>query len=107
MKPIDYQILIENINIYKKEICRVFEKLREEEIIAGTKILSYGYFSSFERVEWVLSDETNVSVRYYNYCYEYDSDIIEIPVRILFNDEEIDKWIRDIISDELISIKEL
>ena len=27
-------------------------------------------------------------------------------MRILFNDEEIDKWIQGLISDELISIKE-
>ena len=96
MKPIDFQTLIENINIYEEEICRIFEKLREKDLKAKTNILSYDSSTYFERVEWDMSDETNISVRYYDDRY----DFIKIPVRILFNNEEIDKWIQELISNK-------
>ena len=98
MKPIDFQTLIENINIYEEEICRIFGKLLEEDLKAKTNILSYDTSTHFERVEWEMSDGTNISVRYYDDHY----GVIKILARILFNDEEIDKWIQGLISDKLI-----
>ena len=107
MKPIDYQTLIKHIDAYEEEICRIFEKLHKEDLKVKTNILSYGSSASFERVEWDMSDETNVSVRYYDYYYDlYDSSTINIPVSILFNDEEIDRWIQGLITDKIISIAE-
>ena len=107
MKRIDYKTLIENINLYEEEICRVFNKLLEEDLKAKTKILSYGFYSTFERVDWCSLDETNVSVIYYDDGYDlYDSSGINIPTSILFNDEEINKWIQGLISDKLILLSE-
>lgn len=107
MKQIDYKTLIENINIYEKEIYRIFNKLLKEDLKANTQILSYGSYSAFERVDWHSLDETNVSVIYYDDGYDlYDSSDINIPTSILFNDEEINKWIQGRISDELILISE-
>jgi len=107
MKPIDYKTLLKNIDTYEEEICRVFEKLHKEDLKAKTDIVSYGSSASFERVEWDMSDETNVSVRYYDYYYDlYDSSCIKIPVSILFNDEEIDRWIQGLITDRIIAIAE-
>ena len=107
MKPIDYKTLLKNIDTYEEEICRVFEKLHKEDLKAKTDIVSYGSSASFERVEWDMSDETNVSVRYYDYYYDlYDSSCIKIPVSILFNDEDIDRWIQGLITDRIIAIAE-
>lgn len=107
MKPIDYKTLIKNIDAYEEEICRVFEKLHKEDLKAKTDIISYGSSAAFERVEWDMSDETNIPVRYYDYYYDlYDSSTIKIPVSILFNDEEIDRWIQGLITDRIISIAE-
>ena len=80
MKPIDYQTLIENINIYEEEIRRIFEKLREEDLKAKTHILSFGSYSNFEQVVWSQTYETNISVKYYSYDL-YESDFIEIPLK--------------------------
>ena len=107
MKQIDYKTLMENINLYEEEIYRVFNKLLEEDLKAKTKILAYGLYSTFEEVDWSSIDETNVSVIYYDDGYDlYDSSGINIPTSILFNDEEINKWIQGRISDELILISE-
>ena len=107
MKQIDYKTLMENINIYEEEIYRVFNKLLEEDMKAKTKILSYGSYSTFEEVDWCSLDETNVTVRYYDNGYDlYDSSGINIPTSILFNDEEINKWIQGLISDKLILLSE-
>ena len=107
MKQIDYKTLMENINIYEEEIYRVFNKLLEEDMKAKTKILSYGSYSTFEEVDWCSLDETNVTVRYYDNGYDlYDSSGINIPTSILFDDEEINKWIQGLISDKLILISE-
>lgn len=107
MKQIDYKTLIENINIYEKEIYRIFNKLLKEDLKANTQILSYGSYSTFERVDWCSLDETNITVIYYDDGYDlYDSSDINIPTSILFNDEEINKWIQGRISDELILISE-
>ena len=107
MKQIDYKTLMENINIYEEEIYRVFNKLLEEDMKAKTKILSYGSYSTVEEVDWCSLDETNVTVRYYDNGYDlYDSSGINIPTSILFNDEEINKWIQGLISDKLILISE-
>ena len=107
MKQIDYKTLIENINIYEKEIYRIFNKLLKEDMKANTQILSYGSYSTFERVDWCSLDETNITVIYYDDGYDlYDSSDINIPTSILFNDEEINKWIQGRISDELILISE-
>ena len=74
---------------------------------AKTKILSYGSYSTFEEVDWCSLDETNVTVRYYDNGYDlYDSSDINIPTSILFNDEEINKWVQGLISDKLILISE-
>ena len=40
MKQIDYKTLIENINIYEKEIYRIFNKLLKENMKANTQKLS-------------------------------------------------------------------
>ena len=107
MKQIDYKTLMENINIYEEEIYRVFNKLLEEDMKAKTKILSYGSYSTFEEVDWCSLDETNVTVRYYDNGYDlYDSSDIDIPTSILFNDEEINKWVQGLISDKLILLSE-
>lgn len=107
MKQIDYKTLIENINIYEKEIYRIFNKLLKEDLKANTQILSYGSYSTFERVDWCSLDETNITVIYYDDGYDlYDSSDINIPTSILFNDEEVNKWIQGRISDELILISE-
>ena len=107
MKQIDYKTLIENINLYEKEIYRVFNKLLKEDLKAKTKILSYGSYSKFERVNWDTDDETNVSVIYYDNGYDlYDNNNINIPTSILFNDEEINKWIQGLICDKVILISE-
>ena len=107
MKQIDYKTLMENIKIYEEEIYRVFNKLLEEDMKAKTKILSYGSYSTFEEVDWCSLDETNVTVRYYDNGYDlYDSSGINIPTSILFDDEEINKWIQGLISDKLILISE-
>ena len=107
MKQIDYKTLMENINLYENEIYRIFNKLLEEDLKAKTKILSYGLYSTFEEVDWSSIDETNVSVIYYDDGYDlYDSSGINIPTSILFNDEEINKWIQGLISDKLILISE-
>lgn len=107
MKLIDYQTLIKHIDTYEEEICRIFEKLHKEDLKAKTDIISYGSSAAFERVEWDMSDETTIPVRYYDYYYDlYDSSTIKIPVSILFNDEEIDRWIQGLITDKIISIAE-
>ena len=107
MEQIDYKTLKENINLYEKEIYRIFNKLLKEDLKANTQILSYGSYSAFERVNWDTDDETNVSVIYYDNGYDlYDNNNINIPTNILFNDEEINKWIQGLISDKLILLSE-
>lgn len=107
MKQIDYKTLMENIDLYEEEIYRVFNKLLKEDLKAKTKILSYGSYSTFDRVDWCSLNETNVSVIYYDNGYDlYDSSSINIPTNILFNNEEINKYIQGLISDKLILISE-
>lgn len=102
MDKIDYELLIKTIDKYSHEICRVFEKLHREDMKAKTDIIKYGSSACFERIEWEDSDEYDIYIRYYDYDYDlYDSSTLEIPASILFNDEEIDKWIQGLITDTL------
>ena len=107
MDKIDYGLLIKTVDKYCDEICRIFEKLHSEDLKLKTDIIQYGTSACFERVEWEESDENNICIRYYDHYYDlYDSSILVIPASILFNDEEIDKWIQGLISDKIISIAE-
>lgn len=102
MDKIDYELLIKTIDKYSDEICRVFEKLHREDMKAKTDIIKYGSSTRFERIEWEDSDEYDIYIRYYDYDYDlYDSSTLKIPASILFNDEEIDKWIQGLITDTL------
>ena len=102
MDKIDYESLIKTIDKYSDEICRVFEKLHREDMKAKTDIIKYGSSARFERIEWEDSDEYDIYIRYYDYDYDlYDSSTLKIPASILFNDEEIDKWIQGLITDTL------
>ena len=95
MDKIDYESLIKTIGKYSDEICRVFEKLHREDMKAKTDIIKYGSSACFERIEWEDSDEYDIYIRYYDSYYDlYDSSTLKIPADILFNDEEIDKWIK-------------
>lgn len=108
MDKIDYGLLIKTIDKYSDEICRIFDKLRSEDLKSKTNIIRYGTSACFERVEWEESDENNICIRYYDYYYDlYDSSTLVIPASILFNDEEIDKWIQGLITDALKKIGEL
>ena len=108
MEKINYGLLIKTVDKYSDEICRIFDKLHSEDLKSKTNIIRYGSSASFERVEWEESDENNIVIRYYDYYYDlYDSSILVIPARILFNDEEIDKWIQGLITDALKKIEEL
>lgn len=107
MDKMDYGLLIQNIDRYTEEICRIFDKLRSEDLKSKTDIIQYGSSARFERVEWDYSDENNICIRYYDCHYDlYDNSILTIPVSILFNDEEIDKWIQGLITDVLKKIEE-
>ena len=95
MDKIDYESLIKTIGKYSDEIWRVFEKLHREDMKAKTDIIKYGSSACFERIEWEDSDEYDIYIRYYDSYYDlYDSSTLKIPADILFNDEEIDKWIK-------------
>lgn len=107
MDKIDYELLIKNVDNYSDEVYRIFNKLHIEDLKSKTNIIQYGSSASFERVEWEASDENNIYIRYYDYYYDlYDSDSLVIPASILFNDEKIDKWIKDLITDALKKIEE-
>ena len=107
MDKIDYELLIKTIDKYSDEICRVFEKLHREDMKAKTDIIKYGSFARFERIEWEDSDEYDIYIRYFDGYYDlYDSSTLKIPVSILFNDEEIDKWIKSKV-DKAMEEKEL
>lgn len=107
MDKIDYGLLIKIVDKYTNEICRIFDKLHSEDLKSKTDIIQYGSFACFERVEWEVSDENNICIRYYDYfCDFYDSSILVIPASILFNDEKIDKWIQGLITDVLKKIEE-
>lgn len=69
--------------------------------------MAYGSYSTFEKVDWCSLNETNVTVRYYDNGYDLcDSSDMNIPTSILFNDEEINKWIQGLICDKVILISE-
>lgn len=107
MDKIDYESLIKTIDKYSDETRRVFEKLHREDMKAKTDIIKYGSSACFERIEWEDSDEYDIYIRYYDYYYDlYDSSTLKIPASILFNDEEIDKWIQGLITDKLKKIEE-
>ena len=102
MDKIDYKTLIKLVEKYDEEASRVFNKLQKADQEAKTSILHYGSYGAFERIEWDYSDENSIVVRYYDYGYDlYDSATLRIPANILFNDEEIDKWIQGLITDAL------
>ena len=107
MDKINYGLLIETVNKYSDETCRIFDKLHSEDLKSKTNIIQYGSYARFERVEWEYSDENNICITYYNYNYDlYDSSAVVIPASILFNEEKIDKWIQDLITDALKKIEE-
>lgn len=102
MDKIDYELLVKTVDKYYDETRRVFEKLHREDMKAKTDIIKYGSSACFERVEWEDSDEYDIYIRYYDDYYDlYDSSTLKIPASILFNDEEIDKWIQGLITDTL------
>lgn len=102
MDKIDYELLVKTVDKYCDETRRVFEKLHREDMKAKTDIIKYGSSACFERVEWEDSDEYDIYIRYYDNYYDlYDSSTLKIPASILFNDEEIDKWIQGLITDTL------
>lgn len=102
MDKIDYELLVKTVDKYYDETRRVFEKLHREDMKAKTDIIKYGSSACFERVEWEDSDEYDIYIRYYDNYYDlYDSSTLKIPASILFNDEEIDKWIQGLITDTL------
>ena len=95
MENIDYKTLIKLVEKYDEEASRVFSKLQKADQEAKTGILHYGYYSTFERIEWDCSDENSIVVRYYDHGYDlYDSSTLMIPADILFDDKKIDKWIK-------------
>ena len=95
MEKIDYKTLIKLIEKYDEEASRVFNKLKKADQEAKTGILHYGNYGTFERVEWDYSDENSISVRYYDYGYDlYESATLSIPADILFDDKEIDNWVK-------------
>lgn len=106
MEKIDYKTLFELVEKYDEEATRIFNKLKEADLKAGTDILRYGYYSSFERIEWDESYEDSIVIRYYDRDYDlYDSSTLLIPADIFFDDTKIDKWIKSKI-DEALEKKE-
>lgn len=92
---IDYKTLIKLVEKYEEESLRIFKKLKKADHEANTRILRYGSYGAFERLEWDSSDENSIVVRYYDYGYDsYDSTTLSIPANILFDDKKIDKWIK-------------
>ena len=95
MEKIDYKTLLELIEKYNEEVSRIFNKLKNACQLARTRILYYGYYSNFERIEWKHSDENSIIVKYYDRaCNLYDGTTLKIPADILFDDAKIDKWIK-------------
>ena len=92
---IDYKTFIKLVEKYNEEASRVFNKLKTADQEVEADILHFGHYSSFERLEWEYSDENSISVKYYDYGYDiHDTDCLDIPADILFDDEKIDKWIK-------------
>ena len=92
---IDYKTLLELVEKYNEEAARIFNKLKNACQLARAHILRYGYYSTFERIEWNYSDENSIIIKYYDLaCNIYDSATLTIPVDILFDDVKIDKWIK-------------
>ena len=91
----DYNTLIKLVEKYNEETLRIFSKLKNACQIARSRILRYGYYSQFERIEWNYSDENSIIIIYYNRaCNIYESTTLNIPADILFDDVKIDKWIK-------------
>lgn len=102
MEKIDYKTLFELVEKHDEEATRIFNKLKEADLKAETDIIKYGSSACFERIEWEDSDEYDIYIRYYDSYYDlYDSSTLKIPVSILFNDEEIDKWIKSKVNKAL------
>ena len=98
----EYKTLIKLVEKYDEAASRVFSKLQKADQEAGTGILHYGSYGTFERIEWDYSDENSIAVRYYDYGYDlYDSATLRIPADILFDDKKIDKWIKSEIDKAL------
>lgn len=99
---IDYKTLISTVDKYSDEADRIFNKLHRADLEAKTCIIEYGKYATMERVEWDYSDETQISIRYYDHGYDlYCSCSISIPADIFFNEDKIDAWIKSQISIEL------
>lgn len=91
----DYKTLIKVIEKYNEEASRIFYKLKTADQEATAGILHFGCYSSFRRLEWEYSDENSISVNYFDDGYDIDeTDSLDIPADILFDDEKIDKWIK-------------
>ena len=90
----DYNTLIKLVEKYNEEALRIFNKLKNACQRKRSRILRYGYYSTFERIEWNHSDENFIIFRYYDQCCNlYDGTTLNIPADILFDDVKIDKWI--------------
>ena len=99
---IDYKTLISAVDKYDNEADRIFNKLHSADLEAKTNIIEYGKYATMERIEWDVSDENTISVKYYDHGYDlYCSCTICIPADIFFNDNKIDAWIESLISAEL------
>lgn len=106
MEKIDYKTLLEFVEKYDEEVSRIFNKLKNACQLARVCIIKYGYYSSFERIEWKYSDENSIIVRYYDQaCNLYDGTALKIPADILFDDTKIDEWIKSEV-DEAMEEKE-
>lgn len=104
---IDYKTLIKLVDKYEEESLRIFSKLKKADLEAKTYILNYGSYGAFERLEWDNSDETLIVVRYYDRGYDcYDSTTLKIPANILFDDKEIDKWIKSEVDKAMEEIEQ-
>ena len=102
MEQIDYKTLIEFLGKYEEEALRIFNKLKNACQRKRSCILRYGYYSTFERIEWNHSDENSVIFRYYDQgCNLYDGTTLNIPANILFDDVKIDKWIESEIDKDM------
>ena len=53
----DYNTLIKLVEKYNDEALRIFNKLKNACQIARSRILRYGYYSTFGRIEWNYSNE--------------------------------------------------
>ena len=91
----DYKTFIKIVEKYDEEASRVFYKLKKADLEAEAKILRFGRYSSFRRLELECSDENSISVKYIDDGYDiYETDSLDIPADILFDDEKIDTWIK-------------